>query len=248
MSTLQVVSRANRDQILTDLIRRRLDVVLSCHGTGGWWTYRSCFVSGSPQEKAVRVLTQAARSEDDGSLPQAGENVGVTFRLGRKKCMFGTLVQAKAEHSQGALLTLRWPEKIHQLQRRAYERVVPPGGHVVPVRFWQEAADSAGRTESRGVKHGQLEDLSAGGMRIQTADSTGFDIGQSYRCVFSPQPGSPALILDAMLRHYVTADRSRATLGFHFVGLEATAEGQRLLDRVVKIVNHFQRAQARTGR
>lgn len=247
MSYLQVVPRDHRDQIIRDLIRKQLQAVLSCHGPDGWRTYRACFLSGSPQAKTVCVRTQPARV-GGGLLPQTGETVGATFRLSHKKCMFAAVVQSVAEHDEGTLLTLRWPEKIHQLQRRAYERAVPPRGRVIPVRFWREEAGPAGQAESRQVKHGQLEDLSAGGMQIQTADSTEFEIGRTYRCVFAPQPGAPALILEATLRHYETTDCSRASLGFHFVGLEATPQGQRLLDRVAKIVNQFQRAQARTGR
>jgi hypothetical protein len=49
-------------------------------------------------------------------------------------------------------------------------------------------------------------------------------------------------VLDAVLRHREAAEQGRASLGFQFVGMETTPEGLRLLDRLVRIVNHFQRS------
>ena len=248
MSSLQVIPKDHSDQILRDLVGKQLQAVLSCHQPDGWRTCRLHFVSGSAPSKTITVQTRRGDDQGRGPLPSTGQTVGVTFRLGHKKCMFAAIVQAITEHNEGRLLTLRWPENIHQLQRRAYERAVPPAGRVIPVRFWREEAASTTQADSRRVKHGQLEDLSAGGMRIQTGDSSELEIGRSYRCVFAPQPGAPPLVLEAALRHHQTTDQNRASLGLHFVGLETTPEGRHLLDRLVKIVNHFQRAQARSSR
>jgi len=81
-------------------------------------------------------------------------------------------------------------------------------------------------------------------MRIKVADSKEVQIDQTYRCVFSPRPGKPSLVLDAVLRHREAVDHGRASLGFQFVGMETTQEGLRLLDRIVRIVNDFQRSHA----
>ena len=248
MSTLQVIPRDHSDQIIRDLIDKQLPAVLSCHWPDGWRTCRLHFVSGSPESKTITVQTRRGDDQARDPVLPTGQTVGVTFRLGHKKCMFAAVVQSIADHDENRLLTLRWPEKIHQLQRRAYERAVPPAGRVIPVRFWREEGASTAQAESRRVKHGQLEDLSAGGMRIQTADSSELKIGRTYRCVFAPQPGAPPLVLGATLRHHQRTDQGRASLGLHFVGLETTPEGRHLLDRLVKVVNQFQRAKARTGR
>jgi hypothetical protein len=113
------------------------------------------------------------------------------------------------------------------------------------VRFWREAAGGDASTDARNVRHGQLEDISAGGMRIKVADPKDVSLDRTYRCVFTPRPGKPSLVLDAVLRHREAVDQGRASLGFQFVGMEATPEGLRLLDRLVRIVNHFQRSNAR---
>jgi hypothetical protein len=176
------------------------------------------------------------------------------------------------------LVGLRWPRQIHQLQRRAYERATPPRGNVIAVRCWQEQRRSGKAAETRRVRHGQLDDLSAGGMRLRMADATDMQIGHTYRCAFTPHPGSQQLIVEAILRHRqaesspsgrlqteprpsgrgcegepsgqrqveapVAADLlvDRVSLGFQFIGLEASPEGQRTLDRLARIVSKFQRA------
>jgi hypothetical protein len=79
-------------------------------------------------------------------------------------------------------------------------------------------------------------------MRIKVADSKEVQLDRTYRCVFSPRAGKPSLVLDAVLRHREAGDQGRAALGFQFVGMETTQDGLRLLDRLVRIVNHFQRS------
>jgi len=134
---------------------------------------------------------------------------------------------------------------LEQLQRRAYERVAPPRDTVVAVRFWPKEPDSNAVENGRNIRHGQLEDVSAGGMRVKTGDLGDIEAGRTYRCVFAPQPGSPVVIVDVVLRHREATDNGRASLGFHFVELEVTPEGRKLLDRIARIVIQFQRARRR---
>jgi hypothetical protein len=79
-------------------------------------------------------------------------------------------------------------------------------------------------------------------MRIKVADPKDVELDRTYKCVLTPRPGKPALVLEAVLRHREAGDSGRASLGFQFVGMETTAEGIRLLDRLVRVVNHFHRA------
>jgi len=81
-------------------------------------------------------------------------------------------------------------------------------------------------------------------MRIKVADSKEVQIDRTYRCVFTPRSGKPSLVLDAVLRHREAVNQGRASLGFQFVGMETTHDGLHLLDRLVRIVNHFQRSHA----
>lgn len=241
MSTTQTIGRERHDQILEDAVRHEQQLVLTHGGNDGWRTFKAAFVSGSTPPQGILVRVSGA----EGSLPVPGDTLGGTFRVGHKKCMFSTVLLSVQSKTEEALWTIRRPEQIQQLQRRAYERAAPPKGTVVAVRFWREVAGGDTSLDTRNVRHGQLEDISAGGMRIKVADSKEVQLDRTYRCVFTPRPGKPSLVLDAVLRHREAVDQGRASLGFQFVGMETTPEGLRLLDRLVRIVNHFQRSNAR---
>jgi hypothetical protein len=245
MSTTQTIGRERHDQVLEDAVRDERPLVLTYNSDAGWRTFKAVFVSGPAVSSGILVKLEPAADGVVGNLPTPGKTLGGTFRLGHKKCMFSTALMSVQRQGDDALWVIRRPEQLQQLQRRAYERAAPPKGSVIAVRFWREAAGGDVSTDARNVRHGQLEDISAGGMRIKVADPKDVSLDRTYRCVFTPRPGKPSLVLDAVLRHREAVDQGRASLGFQFVGMEATPEGLRLLDRLVRIVNHFQRSNAR---
>ena len=257
MSTTQTIGRERHDQVLEDAVRDERPLVLTYNSDAGWRTFKAAFVSGPAGSSGILVKLEPAADGVVGNLPTPGETLGGTFRLGHKKCMFSTALLSVQRQGEGQprsgvdndgsplFWAIRRPEQLQQLQRRAYERAAPPKGSVIAVRFWREAAGGDASTDARNVRHGQLEDISAGGMRIKVADPKDMSLDRTYRCVFTPRPGKPSLVLDAVLRHREAVDQGRASLGFQFVGMEATPEGLRLLDRLVRIVNHFQRSNAR---
>jgi hypothetical protein len=238
MSTRHFV-REQQDQILLDSIRQQRQVVITQNTPSGWRTYKAAFLCGSPESSDLSLRIEDCPDELSAKPPAAGSRIGCTFRLGHKKCMFSAETRLMRFHGDCADMTVGWPEQIQQLQRRAYERAAPPHGTVIAVRFWREGAEAAG--EARIVRHGQLEDISCGGVRIKVPDPSVAVMGASYKCVFTPRPGKPALVLDTILRHREAVDRGRASLGFQFVGLETTPERLRTLDRLARLVRHFQR-------
>jgi hypothetical protein len=161
--------------------------------------------------------------------------------------MFGTHVVSPNDES-GRVINLGWPDHLQQLQRRVYERVRPMRDTVISVRFWREDQATASSVEARDVRHGQMEDLSVGGMRVKAANPAAIEDGQTYRCVFAPKPGKPSFVLDALIRHHEDADQGRASIGFQFIGLEATPEGRRTLERLARTVTQLQRARSRSRR
>jgi len=245
MSATQTIARERHDQILEDAVRDERQLVLTHNSNDGWRTYKASFVSGHTPTKCILVKVTCAEDGVQEKFPVVGDALGVTFRVGHKKCMFGTALLSVQGKTGDSLWTIRRPEQIQQLQRRAYERAAPPKGSVVAVRFWRDVGGDHAAVDARNVRYGQLEDISAGGMRIKVADSKDVPVDRTYRCVFTPRPGKPALVLDAVLRHREAVDQGRASLGFQFVGMEATPDGLRLLDRLVRIVNHFQRSHVR---
>ncbi|MGB2985584.1 MAG: PilZ domain-containing protein [Phycisphaerae bacterium] len=248
MSTAQLIAKEKRDQILEGSIQQQRQLVLTHNSLEGWRTFKSSFVSGSASSGVALIKAPIPRDELVSRLPEPGDTLGVTFRLGHKKCMFGTILEPNQDQAQEGLVALRWPDHLQQLQRRVYERAEPPKGIVIPVRFRREGDASGSPVEARPVRHGQLEDMSAGGMRVKVADANDFQPGCTYRCVFAPHPGKPSLVVDALVRHREAADQGRASIGFQFIGLEATPEGRRVLDRLAQTVSHFQHARSRRQR
>ena len=256
MSVTQTIGRERHDQVLEDAVGHERPLVLTYNSDDGWRTFKAAFVSGPAGPSGILVKLEPAADGVVGNLPTPGDTLGGTFRLGHKKCMFSTVLLSVQRQGEGQPRSgvdndgcprwaIRRPEQLQQLQRRAYERAAPPKGSVIAVRFWREVVGGDASTDTRNVRHGQLEDISAGGMRIKVADPKDMSLDRTYRCVFTPRPGKPSLVLDAVLRHREAVDQGRASLGFQFVGMEATPEGLRLLDRLVRIVNHFQRSNAR---
>ena len=245
MRATQTISGERQDNLLEDSINRRLRTTVTRHTPEGWRTFKSSFMAGDRTSRTILLKVLLPEDMPPQADPNQGDSLGVTFRAGHKKCMFSARAQSVVREGGAAVVTVSWPDNLEQLQRRVYERVVPPRGMVVPVRFWQEQPGSTMPEGDRKIRHGQLEDISAGGMRLKTGDLTDIEIGSAFRCVFAPQPGAPTVIADAVLRHHEATDRGRASLGFHFLGLETTPEGRMVLDQIARIVMHFQRTRQR---
>ena len=245
MSGTQTIAEQRRDRVIEDSIRDQRPSVLTLKTDRGWRTYRSRFLSGSRPNGTVVLKVDAQDDSSTVSLPAPGESLGVSFRSGHMKCVFSSVLEGVRTDNDGPIITLRWPSEVQRLQRRVYERVEPQDGNVVAVRFWLHEPVASPPGAEPAVRYGQLEDLSAGGMRVQTADAEGIQSGCGYRCAFMPKARGPSLVVDATLRHQEATERGRVSLGFQFVGLETTVEGRKTLNSLVKILMHFQRARDR---
>lgn len=248
MSGTGTLPATQSDQVLQECIDSKRFMVLTYETDRGWRTFKGKFTGGSSADHTLRVSLCLPDDGEDGALPKSGDILGCTFRVGHKKCMFSTKLDSSLTTEEDISATLRWPIAVQQLQRRAYDRVEPPRGTVVAVRFWNAIEKEHGTSEERDVRNGQLVDISAGGMRVKASDVSGLELDTTYRCVFTPVPGKPAFVIDAVLRHHEAAEGARAALGFQFVGLEATIEGRKALDRLAKLVSQFKRAHSRKRR
>ncbi len=244
---MQTTTKPRHGEILVESIREGRHAVLTLGGAHAWRTYKGEFISGSPESSVLAIRLLNADVDAEAIRAQSDQPLGCTFRLNHKKCMFGTTIASVDSRTGRTVVTLRWPDHLQQLQRRAYERSIPTPGTIVAVRFWREDGSSTS-SEPRTVRHGQLDDISAGGMRIKVAHADEIELEASYRCAFTPRPGKPSFLLEAICRHREAVDQGRASLGFQFVGMEATAEGRRMLNRLARLVIHFQRGRRRERR
>lgn len=244
MSRTQTLDRSRQEEVFTDAIREGRQLVLTYNLPDGWRRQKAVFVSGSSDAREALVHAIMPEDGQSGFLPPPGIIVGGTFRLGHKKCLFSAAVRSCGPRGKLVPIRLSWPEHLSQLQRRAFERAAPPRGSVIAVRFWVDSGDQRS-PDARDVRHGQLEDISAGGIRLKVADAVSVELEKTYKMVFTPRPGKPAFLLDAILRHREVVEKGRASLGFQFVGLETHTEGLRTLDRLARLVGHFQRSTTR---
>lgn len=246
MSKTQTLTDQQRDKIISEAVRRRLHAAVNFRTASGWRTLKGRFCDSKSDDGAVAVCLLEPPAAKGTELLAKDLAVGCAFRYGHKKCMFcGTLRQVSVQDDT-VVVELSRPDRIQQVQRRLFERAPVPGGTVIPVRFWREGANQ-GDGQRRNMRHGQLEDISLGGMRVQVSDLSDVQLEASYQCVFTPRPGSPAVVLDALLRHQEPNANGRVSLGLQFIGLETTPEGRRVIDRLSQTVQHFQRLQSRRG-
>jgi len=228
-----------------EAVRERRPLTITYSLADGWRRCKAAFASGSRASNETTIRLDPPKGDALFPLPAVGAAIGGTFRLGHKKCMFSAAVRALRNKEKPFLLTLNWPEHLAQLQRRAYERAAPPGGAVVPVRFWCESDGADASVHQREVRHGQLEDISAGGMRLKVAGADSLRLERTYKCVFTPHSGKPAFVLDAILRHREAVEQGRASIGLQFVGLEMSDEGLCTLDRLARLAGIYQRSHPR---
>ncbi len=240
---IQQLVGQQRDQLLRDAERRKLHVTITHRGDAGWSIFKGCFKSDSSTAQSPTLCICDIQKKPE-EWPTENDVVGIAFRVGHKKCMFGAQFRRVESVSGNHLLSLSWPETIQQLQRRAYERVSPPPGVVVSVRFRPEnsSKEDSGRPVMR---HGQLENLSAGGVQVSVSNRTEVDHDSTYQVVFAPKSGSPSLVLETILKHCEEVENDRLLLGFQFIGLETTPNGHDLLERLAHAVASFKRMNQR---
>lgn len=234
MTQINYIQETRRDDILSDAVAKKTPVVLTRKGADGWMVTKSCFVDLRPGRSGLVIERPANCGPTDWPALTNGELIGVAFRRGHKKCLFSAVVIDVNPDSDATTFAVRWPENLQEMQRRVYQRAVPPPGRSIPVRI-----------ESTPVCDGQLEDLSAGGIRIRCASNPGLRDGQSVRLALALRPKKPAILFDATFRHCQATADGAWSLGLQFVGLETSRQGQQQLVNLARMVTDFQRAQSR---
>jgi len=246
MSQVLFVGEARRDAIIAEAADRRTPVVLTRHDGSGWRTYKSRFVGCSEVDRQLYVEQPAAAEAEPGPSLVCGELVGVAFRRGHKKCLFNTVVRTMPAPQPGSpipagALAVGWPDDMQELQRRVYQRACPPPDRPIKVRFRSAGSHSSGDRDRVGI----MDNLSAGGMRVRCADDGGFQTGDDLKVAFALGRRGPEFVLEATFRHCEPRPDGSCSLGFQFVGLETSRQGQETLVRLSRMVTDFQRAALR---
>jgi len=191
--------------------------------------------------------------KDDGVTPHQlvpGEKVGLSFKLKHYKHLCSATVAGPCEMASReggdkvAAVRLCCPSRMQRLQRRAYMRVDIPPNRIVRASVWLGGRNTepAGTSADQPVWSGQVVNLSAGGFKMRASqdaiDALEINDPVGVRLVFSP--GEQAVYADAQFRH-AEQDGESCLMGFQFVGLGRSREGQASLSVIVEKVNEFLR-------
>lgn len=258
MSTVTTLEPARSSQAIDEAACRNMAVVLSLQEAGAWSVHKSRFLGATEPQHRLFVEYPAAAAPN---LPtpdiRVGEHIGVAFRRGHKKCVFTSVVLERGDYGLNdeirvQSLTLSWPDSVQELQRRAYYRAAVPRHRNVAVEIWQgSTADRKKAGTAIWPSYtGRALDLSAGGMRLILASNQNprLNAGAGVGLEFQPEPMGPAFLLNGLLRHIGPLPDGSIAIGLQFVGLEATVDGRKVLQQLLRAVNQYQRCELRQAR
>lgn len=241
MSNLTTLLDGDVESIVIPAVEQTRRVTLTHDGPRGWRMFSAQF---SPPVVPMQSLSLKLRIPPGivgGTLPKPGDTLGITFRTGQRKAVFGTRLESLTVRGTVGDARIQWPTRIDQLLRRVCERAVPPVGRIVPVRLLREREATGMPVRVQRVRHGQLEDLSVAGLSVRTAYADEFQPGSTYLCMFEPLPKAAHLELLALVCHREAMAKEHASVGLQFVGLEMSAAGRSRLELLANAVSAFHR-------
>jgi c-di-GMP-binding flagellar brake protein YcgR len=250
MSQPMEIHSERQVQLLEEAASRRWPAVIACRTDNGWVNVKSRFLACDPASERLTLEYPFSANEVIPELV-AGQDVGVSFRRGHKKCAFNALVTGSGQMELGAgtvrapIVTLSWPEDMHELQRRLYYRSPAPSGSAIPVKLWRGDKEGPCAGPSWSCR-GRLVDLSAGGISIWVSRCPipQWEEDEAVGCSFPVDSGGAPVSITGRLRHWeVTAQGTR--VGVHFVGLDTSLADRDTLRQVIRLTTRFQQINAR---
>jgi hypothetical protein len=187
---------------------------------------------------------------------QPGQTVGISFKYGFESAVsgarfvFGAEVVAveSADIGQACLgsVSLSMPAEVEVIQRRSFDRIMTPEKMDVAVSVWsRNFLGGGGETPAVEVSQswtGRLVDISAGGLAVAISLSQGpvLETGQFVSLKFAPLPTETPLAFNAYIKSVSqTAAGDSVCVGLEMVGLEASAEGRLILQRLCNVVEQY---------
>jgi len=247
------VAKSDVDAALNWAAQHQSPIVLSVRSDDTWTALKSAFVRFDPAQRVIQILHPQGCDQAAVEIVP-GQQVGVSFRRSHKKCIFSTVVALRRterpENGGGAIDTiiLRTPVQMHELQRRAYQRVICPADRFIAVRLWE--GPGAGKPGCWPLCSGRVSNVSVGGVQVDVRQDQNprLSIGDRVGVEITVSPGSPALMLDAQYRHCAISTPGRMGLGFQFLGLEHDQPERATIGQLANFVKDLQRSVRRQGR
>lgn len=245
MSYSQTLQPAPPSTGLTDAVRSRTPATVTFQSPSGWTQFKGRFLfgSGDPGFLSVEVICPAGTTD---ALPQPGQEMGVSFRRGSRKCVFTTCLARTARDAAGgasrAVLVLTWPEQVQELQRRLYHRTPVPHGRFIPVDLWLA---EAGRDDDPSLpQRGKMLDLSAGGVSVELPREVRprWRENDQLACSFAGPPNRSPIEVAARVTNYERRPDGLVRVGLQFMGLDTGERGRQTLEQISRVMQRLRRS------
>ena len=243
MNEVIMLREAEPRRILRTLIVEQVPASMSYLSREKWRTMKVWLIDLGADILETEILPMEKRRPIN---IQFGQSVGISLKYGFGKFIFETKVlslEPSAAPEDGGIIVLAMPREIELVQRRSYSRVQVPRTLEVNVIVWhRHQTDGDSWKSPERYWDGRLVDISAGGVQIafDVAQRPNFREGQSVGLRFTPMLYETPLMFNAQVRNNFTASNDNSVyIGLQMIGLEASAEGRLVLQRICNVVEQY---------
>lgn len=207
---------------------------------------RSRFLATHAEEGSLWIAPPQMEPAAADRLPQPGQMIGISFNDETRKY----ISDVEAIRQQDILLAdgrmhpalgLRWPESMHQFQRRLHFRTKVP-------RRLSVAVDVSRLGEDSVPERGLMQDISPGGLGLTLPNwRTGmrWAPGDAVQCSFSLGKDMPLESVPSEVRYCDQSPRGETHLGIRFKELHSFPGGEALLERIRQTAEAYRYADTR---
>jgi c-di-GMP-binding flagellar brake protein YcgR len=235
--------------ILQEIMLENIPLFMSSFCSGRWQVNRVLVLDARADSFDIKVSPRKKNQQVQLSVEQS---VGISFQheYGQGTFIFNTRVVAlkssTLEDNQNEILVLSMPQQMELVQKQNFKRVQAPVSMDVQVALWHKNIPQ-GKVSDNGIQvlqgfRGKLIDISAGGLQVAVNRSQGpaFEKNQFVHLEFIPSANETPLKFNAYVRQiFPDAHQDYILLGFEMMGLEASAEGRMVLQRICSVVKEY---------
>lgn len=245
MSRGLVLDQESQRSILQWAVQRRTAITISVLTEGRWCNLRSQLLR--IDRNLLQIAYPVASGTETACEIVVGDELGISFRRGHKKCIFVSPVVLRRtdpdpEGKVVDTLYVRVPDQLRELQRRAYQRITVPEDRFLAVKLWQGGIPAAGEP-SWPLCSGRIANISVGGVLvdIRADQNPRLAVGDIAGLEISVQPCRPPLLVEAQYRHCTVSGFGRIGLGMQLLGLEHGLPGRASITELADLVRSLMR-------
>ena len=246
MSRSLTLDQDSQRSILQWAVQRQTAITISVLAEGRWCNLRSQLLR--LDRNLLQITYPFPSSESPACEISVGDELGISFRRGHKKCIFvSPVVLRRAEPDPNGTtadtLYVRVPDQIRELQRRAYQRVVVSSDRFIAVKVWQGGIPSSVEP-SWPLCAGRIGNISVGGILvdIRADQNPRLALGDVVGLEITAVQGRPPLLVEVQYRHCTVTGPGRIGLGVQLLGLEHDLPGRASITEIADLVQSLMRS------